>query len=117
MKAWSVIRKDVIPHTTFISGAKPKGAVDITGLENFAMKLISGRIRMVREMPDRLTGYIRPYIKEVVMPRAIKIVQENPDVTPENVKQLWRKAIKESYSVKEAMKYAYKRNVDSVLDR
>jgi hypothetical protein len=113
----TILRKDVIPHTTFISGAKPKGALDLTGLENFAMKLLSGRIRMIKETPDRLTGYIRPYIKEIVIPRATKMMEENPDVTPENAKELWKKAIKEAYSMKEAMKYALKRNVDSALDR
>ena len=79
-------------------------------LFNLGKRLVMGRIRMFKETPHRLTGYVIPYIREILAPRAIQLMKENPELTQ-------KEALNQSFDRKELFKYGIKRNLDSVIDR
>jgi hypothetical protein len=79
-------------------------------LFDLGKRLVMGRIRMLKETPHRLTGYVIPYTKEIIVPRAIQLMKENPDLTQ-------KEALNQSFDRKEYLKYGIKRNVDSIIDR
>lgn len=104
------LKKDLVPHTTFISGVKPKAAVDIKPLEDLAIKFIEARLRFAKDTPKRLTGFIHDYVNEVMAPRAKKLMEENPELTR-------REAFNKSFDRVEYFKFVMKKNKDSLLNR
>tara|TARA_R100000734_G_scaffold17420_1_gene13716 strand:+ start:446 stop:862 length:417 start_codon:yes stop_codon:yes gene_type:complete len=104
------IKKDVFSHTTFIDGPKPKSTIDFKKLENLAIKIIDTKIRQIKDIPKRYTGFITEYTKEVVLPRAKRMMEEDSNLTE-------KKAIKKAFNRKEFIRYALSKNVDSLLNR
>ena len=52
------LKKDIISHTTFMDGVKPKGAFDLKALEDLAIKFINMKIRNIKDTPKRYTGFV-----------------------------------------------------------
>lgn len=104
------LRKDIVSHTTFVDGPKPKGAFDLKGLEELAMKIVDMKIRQIKDIPKVYTGFVNDYAREVVYPRARKMMEEDDSLTK-------KEAIKRAFNRREYLKYAMSKNVDSILNR
>ena len=104
------LRKDIVSHTTFVDGPKPKGAFDLKGLEELAMKIVEMKIRQIKDIPKVYTGFVNDYAREVVYPRARKMMEEDDSLTK-------KEAIKRAFNRREYIKYAMSKNVDSILNR
>ena len=74
------------------------------------MKIVDMKIRQIKDIPKVYTGFVNDYAREVVYPRARKMMEEDDSLTK-------KEAIKRAFNRREYLKYAMSKNVDSILNR
>ena len=90
---WYDILKDIPSHTTFISGAKPKGKINTKPMEDFFVKRLTHKIKTTKNLPHIISGGLaKDYWNDVVKPRL--------DAGEE---------LEDAYSMKEYFSYAIKK--------
>tara|TARA_R110000824_G_scaffold226418_1_gene414201 strand:- start:37 stop:393 length:357 start_codon:yes stop_codon:yes gene_type:complete len=108
------LKKDIVSHTTFFEGAQPSGAANIDALTKLAAKWFKWEIRQWKEMPDVMTAYMRPYLKEKVFPKMREWKRENPQITSKELRAKWKK---EYNHPKEYVKFYLEKTKDRMIDK